>query len=204
MKIEGKATYTDIKGVEHSIKGRGSLPDDISLKDLKVSGKISFGEISCDKITIDGECNGKVFSAENISIKGTAEIDSVNAKDFLQIKGKPEIKKIVAAEVMIESRGGKIGTVNCSKIKIFHGENHDCGSILSNIFGGKSFQNNSRVQIKNIDAQKVNLQNCEVEEIHCKDAVINSNCVIEKLFVEGECEIAADSKVGETIRKEEL
>ena len=201
MKIEGEAKYVDAQGKRYSIEGIGSLPDATALQSLNVSGSLDFGEIFCDKIKIEGECFGKSITAKNISVSGSFEVDAVKVEETFKVEGSVDSDNISAAEIVMETRGGKIGNVNCNKIKIFHGESCDIGgSILSNIFGRKVFQNNSRVQIKTIDAEKVDLQNCEVEEIHCQDAVINSNCVIEKLIVKGECKVAADSKIGETIR----
>ena len=203
MKIEGEARYIDAQGNRHSIEGIGSLPDATALKSLNVSGSFDFGEISCDKFKIEGECFGKSVTAKNISVSGSFEVDAVKVEETFKVEGSVDSENISAAEIVMETRGGKIGNVKCNKIKIFHGESYDIGgSILSNIFGGRKIhsQSSSRIRIGKIDAEKVDLQNCEVEEINCTDAVINSNCVIEKLIVKGECKVADDSKIGETIR----
>ena len=205
MKIEGDARYIDAQGKRHSIEGIGSLPDATALQSLNVSGSFSFGEISCDKVKIEGECFGKSLTAKNIFVSGSFEVDSVKVEETFQVEGSVDSENISAAEIVMETRGSKIENINCNKIKIFHGESYDvAGSLFSNIFGGKNIrtQGSSRVRIGKIEAEKVDLQNCEVEEIHCKDAVINSNCVIEKLIVKGECKVAADSKVGEIIKEE--
>ena len=203
MKIEGEARYIDAQGNRHSIEGIGSLPDATALQSLNVSGSFDFGEISCDKVKIEGECFGKSITAKNISVSGSFEVDAVKVEENFKVEGSVDSENISAAEIVMETRGGKIGNVKCNKIKIFHGESYDIGgSILSNIFGGRKIhsQSSSRIRIGKIDAEKVDLQNCEVEEINCTDAVINSNCVIEKLIVKGKCKVAADSKIGETIR----
>lgn len=203
MKIEGEARYVDMQGKRHSIEGIGSLPDATALQSLNVSGSFDFGEISCDKVKIEGECLGKSLTAKNISVSGIFEVDAVKVEGSFEVEGSVDSENISAAEIVMETRGGKIENIKCNKIKIFHGESYDIGgSILANILGGKNIRTSgsSRVRIGKIDAEKVDLQNCEVEEINCKDAVINSNCVIEKLIVKGECKVAADSKVGETIR----
>ncbi len=188
MKIEGEGVYVDSKGRKHSIEGIGSLPDEINLQSIKVEGSFSFEEISCDKIKVEGECSGNTVTAKNISIEGTIEVDSVTVEDTFKLEGKAEIKLLDAKEIVMETRGGEIGEIRCDKIKIFHDEDSE------------RRKNRSRVRIKTIDADTVNLENCEVDTIRCKDAIIGSNCAIGKLFVAGECEISADSKVDETIK----
>lgn len=201
MRIEGIAKYVDFNGKRHSIEGIGSLPDGNKLQSLSSSGSFSFGNLDCDELKIEGECQGKSVNAKNISVSGIFEVDTVKAEKSLKIEGSINSENIVAEEIVMESRGGSIGTVKCTQIKIFHGEIQDIGGgILAGIFGRKiQCHINSRVRIGQIDAVKVTLQNCEVDEIKCADAYIGSNCVIEKLVVKGECEIADDSKVGEVI-----
>ncbi len=205
MRIEGEAVYVDAAGKRHSIEGIGSLPDDLNLQSLNVSGSVEFDDISCDKIKIEGSGDGKSLTAKNLSVEGSLEVDSVKVEELFQVSGGVKIGTISAGEIIMESRGGRIDNIKCSKIKIFHGSDYEAGgSILSSIFGGKAHQrkNSSRVQIQNIEANTVNLQNCEVNAIRCTDAVIGANCVIEKLVVTGKCEISDDAKVGETIRNQ--
>ena len=208
MKIKGSGTYTDASGRSHSVFGAGEVSDGENLKSLKVSGDLSFEKISCDKISISGKCEGGTVSAQSLKISGACEADSVSAKNLsvsgkievdsltieqtLEISGKPQIDSVKADEIVIATRNGFIGEVECRRIKIFD---------ESEQFNGVKFvQRFSRVQIKNIDAQTVQVENCAVDVIRCKDAFIGSNCAIEKLFVAGKCEVAADSTVGETIR----
>lgn len=200
MGIEGIASYVDAMGERHSIEGVGTLPN-TPLQSVSVSGSFSFDELSCDILQVEGECNGKSIVAKKISAEGSFDADSVEVETF-KLSGSVGSEKIVAKEILIESRGGSVGSIRCDKLKIFHGEIHEVGSsIMSKIFGGKiSHHNNPRVQIKTIDAETVHLENCAVEVIKCKDAFIGKNCAIEKLFVAGECKVAPDSTVGETIR----
>ncbi|MBQ3452345.1 MAG: hypothetical protein IJL14_07780 [Selenomonadaceae bacterium] len=200
MRIEGIASYVDVAGKHHSIEGMGTLPN-TPLQSVSVSGSFSFEELSCDTLKVEGECNGKSIVAKKISAEGSFDVDSVEVETF-KLSGSIDAEKIVAKEILIESRGGSIGAIKCDKVKIFHGEIHEVGSsIMSKIFGGKiSHRNNPHVHIKTIEAETVHLENCAVEVIKCKDAFIGSNCAIEKLFVAGECKVAPDSTVGETIR----
>ena len=201
MKIEGDAVYIDTAGKHHLIEGVGNVPNDVALQKLKVSGSFKFDKVSCDDISISGECNGKSLNAKNISIEGTADIDTVEADSF-QLSGSAKIGDIVAEKIIIESRKGTIDAIKCGKLKIFHEETNALDeSILSKIFGGIALHHSdSRVNIKNVDAVTVHLENCAVDVIKCKDAFIGSNCTIDKLFVAGECKVAADSTVGEMIR----
>ena len=202
MKIEGEGFCVDSKGKRHSVAGIGTLPDSDSLKSLQVSGSLNFDEISCDEVKIEGDGRGKSINAKNISVSGSLETDSVEVEEVFKVSGSVKIEKLVAEKIVMESRGGSIDSIKCENIKIFHSDGFNSEGIFSKIFGGKnsSGKNDSRVKIKNIDAEKVELKNCEVEEIKCKDAFIDSNCMIKKLIVSGECEIADDSKVGETVR----
>ena len=200
MKIEGEAVYIDATGKRYSIEGVGNVSDSVALQKLKVSGSFKFDKVSCDDISISGECKGKSFNAKNISVEGTVDIDTVEAYSF-QLSGSARINGIVAEKIIIESCKGTIGAIKCSKLKIFHEEiNMLNESILSNIFSVKtSHHSNSCVKIKSIDAETIHLENCTVDVIKCKDAFIGANCTIDKLFVAGECKVADNSTVGETI-----
>ena len=201
MRVEGEGFCIDSNGKRHSVAGIGSLPDSDSLQKLSISGAVSFDNISCDEAKIEGDGRGKSINAKNISVSGSFEVDSVKVEKKFKVSGSVQLENLSAEEIVMESRGGSIGSVKCGKIKIYHSDGFNSEGIFSKIFGGKSSHAiSSRVKIKNIDAEKVELKNCEVGEIKCKDAIIDSNCVIEKLIVTGECEIAADSKVGETVR----
>ena len=201
MRIEGKGTYTDFDNKNHSVKGVVNFSED-NLRSLKISGRCSFDKISCDDVDIKGDCKGKAITAKNISVSGDFKVDSVEVENVFKISGSVKIETLKAEEIVMESRSGMIGNVDCKKIKIFHSDDFNSGGVFSKIFGDKSssVKSNSRVKIKKITAETVELKNCEVEEIKCKVAFIDSNCAIEKLIVEGDCKIADDSKVSEVIR----
>ena len=184
MKIAGEATYVDKGGHRRTIAGLGSVSDG-ELESLKVSGSCTFDEIDCDEITVEGECVGSTLKVEGkLNVSGSVHSDELDA-----------------GEIVMESRGGSIGEIKCGRIKIFeHGGVEINGGFLSRIFGSSARSMDSRVRIKSIDADEVNLQNCEVDAIKCKDAIIGSNCVIGTLNVEGRCEVADGSTVKETIR----
>ena len=204
MHIEGEAIYVDAKGSRHSIEGIGSLPDETNLQSLKVSGSISFGSISCEKITVEGECNGKSVTSKNISVSGSIEVNSINVGEKFKVSGSTDSEKLEANEIIMESRGGSINVVKCDRIKIFHSQESNSDNFFSKLFGNSESHVQSsarRVRIKKIDAIEVELQNCDVEEIVCKNAVIDSNCVIGTLIVEGEYRVSDDSKVGEVVTK---
>lgn len=185
MKIEGEAKYIDSKGKRHHIEGVGNLPTEM-LESIIVNGTLIFDEITCNKIKISGDCDGEKITAQNIFVEGTLEIESAKITESFEVEGKVKLQSLEAKEISIESSAGKIGNVQCDTIKIFH-------------YPNKYQKINSRFKIKNINAQKVYLENCEVEEINCKNAVISSNCVIEKLIVATEYEISDGSKVREII-----
>ena len=202
MKIAGEAVYVDAAGKRHSIEGLGSLPDNKELQSLNAAGEFSFGEISCDELKVSGSCSGKSIAAKNISAEGSFEVDAVNVEEKFKLSGGVRVDDLCAKEILIESRGGSIGAIKCGKLKIFHNEVHEVGSsIFSRIFNHKvSHHSDSRVRIETIDAETVHLENCDVDVIKCRDAFIGKNCAIEKLSVSGECKVADDSTVGETIR----
>lgn len=118
---------------------------------------------------------------------GKVEVDSLKIARTLKLSGRPQIDSVTADEIFIATRDGSIGAIKCRRIKIFHDENF--------------FDNQrSRIRIKNIDADTVELENCAVDVIKCRDAAIGTNCAVEKLFVAGKCTVANDSTVAETIR----
>lgn len=169
MNIKGTGTVKDISGKSHVVIGAGTFADDETFRKLEVAGSLSFEKISCDKINVADKCEGDFLSAQVLKVSGSCEIDSVTAD-----------------EIFIASHSGFLGSVKCRRIKIFD----DTNFVVSRRI---------RVRIKNIEADVVDLENCAVEIIHCKDAFIGSNCAVEKLFVSGEYKVAADSMVGETI-----
>lgn len=187
MKISGEGRYSDATGRQHKVEGFGSFPDEMSLQDVNISGTFSFGKISCDKIKVSGECYGNSLTSKKIYVAGTLKVDSLNIENDLKLEGSLKVDNVEATEISIESCAGSIGNVKCKRIKIFHDE-----------YFAAPYP--SRVLIESITSDTVELQNCEVGVIRCKGAFIGSNCVIEKLFIAGECKVAGDSTVGEIIR----
>ena len=186
MNIKGTGTVKDINGKNHDVIGVGTFADDETFRKLEVAGSLSFEKISCDKISVAGKCEGDFLSAQVLKISGSCEIDSATIERTLEVAGKPQIDSVTADEIFIASHSGFLGTVKCRRIKIFDETNFAVNRRI-------------RVRIKNIEADVVDLENCEVEIIHCKDAFIGTNCAVEKLFVSGKCKVADDSTVGETI-----
>lgn len=217
MRIKGSGTYTGAAGKSCSILGICELADEENLQELRLSGNLSFKKLSCDKVDISGKCEGGSINARSLKISGTCEGDSVSAKNFsavgkvevdsltveqiFELSGKPRIDYVTADEIIIATSSGFIGEVKCHKIKIFDDTARIDGEFFDKSFIGHfSFnQSRSRVRIKNIEADKIELENCEVDIIRCKDAFIGTNCAVDKLFVSGACKVAADSTVGETI-----
>lgn len=184
MKISGEGKYVDTKGRRHKIEGFGSIPDEMPIKSLAVEGVLSFEKSSCEILKINGECRGISLTAKNVYVSGMLEIETTTVAEVFKIEGTLKASHIEADKISIESRSGSIDELKCQQIKIVHNEN---------------FEDASRFQIKSIEATDVHLENCKVGIIRCKDAFIGKNCSIEKLFVAGECKVADDSKVGETI-----
>ena len=222
MRIEGEAAYIDKSGKRHRIDGCGKLSDSDYLQSLSVDGTLSFGKISCNKFKLSGDCSGESLTAEEITIDGDARIDVVKAVKFrfsgdcsgnlltaekikidgdvrldvikavkvVEISGDMRIDSVESNKVAIESRSGRIDEIKCSELKIF--DNY------SDFEGEISFGN---IRIKNIAAEKVELKNCKVSLIKCKDAIIGENCAIEKLIVSGKFELDENSKVNEVIKQ---
>lgn len=187
MKIEGNAVCIDMSGRQYTVEGEGNFPDDTPLKSLKVKGEFFFGKISCDTLKIEGNCTGESLKTKNFSVEGTLEADSTNVTEILNIEGSLKVADVEATEIFIKSRSGSVGKIKCRNLKIFHNETSCRPS-------------RSRLQIKSIDADILHAENCVVDVIKCRDAFIGTNCIIEKLFVAGECKIVDNSTVGEIIQ----
>ena len=184
MKIKGEGVYIDSAGVFHKVKGKSIISDDVILQSLQVSGKLLFDKIVCDEVNVYGKCKG----------------GSIYAKNFLAT-GKIKAYSIKSDEVVIKSRSGSIDEIKGMKIKIFDCIDGNAELFAKNFFKqDEEFDDDSRVHIKTINAETVELENCEVDIIKCKDAVIGTNCAVKELFVSGECEVVADSTVVKTIR----
>lgn len=198
MKILGSASYISKSGKKLSIEGISTLPDEFNFKFLKVEGTISFDNLNCEHLKIEGECSGETISAKEISIEGTINVKRVKAERSIEIEGTIKSVSIECDDIGIYSQSGKVEQIRCNNIKIYHtsGEN----SILMSIFGSPKRRTASRVRVRSINAEKVDLQNCAAEIVKCKTANVRANCIIEKLIVEGDCEIATDSTVSEVVR----
>ena len=185
MKIKGEGVYIDSAGVFHKVKGKGIISDDVILQSLQVSGKLEFDKIICDKVSIRGKCKGGLIHAKNFFTSGKIKAYSIEAD-----------------EVVIKSSSGLIDELQGLKVKI-SGYTDDDTALFEKIFfkQDEEFDDDSRVRIKSINADTVELENCDVDVIKCKNAVIGTKCAVKKLFVSGECTVAEDSTVIETIRK---
>jgi cytoskeletal protein CcmA (bactofilin family) len=201
VKIKGAGSYIDSTGIFHEVKGKGIVSDDVLLQSLKVEGELEFDKISCDQISVEGKAKGGSLTAKTVSVEGKIKVSSLKVERTFELEGKGKIDNIEAAEIFIESQSSSIGKIKCKRLKIFN----DCGISIGGVIrlkindGVKANDSDSRIQIKSIEADKVELANCEVDIIRCNDAFIGLNCVIEKLFVAGECNVADNSTVGETI-----
>ena len=167
------------------------------------SGKIEFENISCEKLDVEGKCKGGFIKAKNFFAEGSVKVDDIKVDKNFEIEGKIKSSEIEADEIIIETRHGSIGNVKCRKLKIFDSESEIVSEELAKIFGERFFHRNihSRLRIRKILAEKVELENCEVDEIKCRDVAIGANCFVEKLFVANKEEISADSGVGEIIHE---
>lgn len=155
-------------------------------KRFKIEGAGSLpDELEFKSLSVEGDCSGDFVVADKIRIEGNINFKSIRAAHSIDVEGIIKSSSLESGEIDIESQSGKIENIDCKRIKIHH----------------KLKKSNSRVHIGNINAERVDLQNCEVEVINCKDAFIRVNCIIEKLIVEGECDVADGSTVKSTIRK---
>lgn len=201
LKTSGKLSFDKISCDEFNVSGKCN-GGSISARDLKTSGELSFDNISCDDANISGRCEGDSVTAKNFSASGKVEVDSLNIEQTLKLSGKPQINSVTADEIFIGACDGSIGKIRCRHIKIFEHGAQFAERTFENFFGENFFfgKENSHVRIKSIDAETVELENCAVEGIKCRDAFIGKNCAIEKLIVAGKCIVAADSTVAEIIR----
>ena len=200
LKVSGKVSFEKISCAKVSVSGK-CKGDSISAQVVKISGELSVAEVSCDEINISGKCEGKSLSTKNFLGSGKIKLVSLKVEETLKFSGEANVDSVTADEIFIATRNGSIGSIKCRKIKIFDDSERFSGEVFGRIFAVRSSLSKShlRVQIKNIEADTVDLENSEVEVIRCKDAFIGSNCAIEKLFVAGECKVVADSKVGDII-----
>ena len=201
MNIKGIVNYVDENNKKHETAGICTLKDDIKLKSIDVKGMLSFDKIICDKINIEGDCTGNEISGKKIFISGKFNVDNVSMEQNIKIVGVAHSNLLKAEKVIIESRAGTIKQINCDKIKIFDNNDNIDISIIKNIFNIRHVKNNARIHINDIDANNVEIQNCEIKSIKCKNAIIGTNCLIEELFVEDSYKIANDSTVNKIVRR---
>lgn len=201
LDVDGDVSFDEISCDEIKITGecRGNA---LTAEKVFIDGDIKVDVIKVDKtFEADGDCFSKSLTAEKIFIDGDSKVDVIKAAGTFEINGSLRSDSIESDEVIIESRSGTVGKIKCTDLKISKGDEDFEGEIY---FGNVKIKTSSkkissRIQIKDIEAETVNLQNCEVGIIKCKNAFIGSNCVIEKLIVASEYEIYADAKVSEII-----
>lgn len=216
--IDGEGNLPDeIELKKLNVDGDVSF-DEISCDDVRINGECRGNALSAEKVFIDGDikvdiikvdktfetsgdCFAELLTAEKIFIDGDIKVDVIKAVKTFKIDGSLRSDSIESDEIIIESRSGTVDKIKCTGLKVSKGDEDFEGEIS---FGNLKIKTSSkkvssRIQIKDVDAETVNLQNCEVGIIKCKDAFIGSNCIIEKLIVAGAYEIDADSKVSEII-----
>ena len=108
MKIRGSGIYSDATGKNHTILGVGELPDDEKLRELKVSGNISFDKILCNEVRISGKCDGGSIDARDLKISGKASFDKIFCEEA-NLSGKCEGKSVSADNFSVS---GKIEIVS--------------------------------------------------------------------------------------------
>ena len=199
MHIEGEGVCIDANGNRHSIAGIGGLPESGKYRKLKVSGNITFKNISAIEVKLEGDSRGESIKADELSAEGIFKVNEVSIINRFELSGTPNIGCLTARSVDIESRDGFIKKTRCEHVKIYHHDSHG-GGILGRVFG-YSTSKKICVTIGEIEANDVDLQNCQVDEIRCENATIGTNCVIKLLIVKGNCDIASEAKVDEVIRK---
>ena len=193
MRVEGNGIYVDSSGKSRSINGVEDIAENDTIENLKVFGSLTFNKIFVNEMKIEGEVIGESVNAKNITVHGDFNIGSTNVEKIFKVVGAVKINTLNAEQIFIESRNGSIDEVKCNTIKIFHQDYTGDDNILFGILGGKS-RKNTRVKIRKIVAENVELKNCEAEEVVCKKAFIDSNCDIKKLIAD-EYEVSADSRV---------
>ena len=219
--MEGEATLPDetelkILNVDGDIKF-----DRISCDKIKICGDCSGGSITAEKIFVDGDvkvdatiqvvdslkvngdCSAESLTANKIFIDGDVKADTIKGAESLDIVGDPQVGLIESKDVVINTRSGMIEEINCDNLKIFDNSVNFEGEISFGKFRLKSYpkENFSHIRVKKILAEKVELANCKVSLIQCRDAIIGENCSIEKLIVSGNLELNDKSKVDDIVRQ---
>lgn len=203
MKIEGEAVLVNKFGKRRTVEGEKTLPDDTALQKLFVEGSVYFGDITCDKFKVEGECFGNSLIAEQIEIEGSINVDVVKASKILDIEGEMNINSAESATILIESRFGRINEVKCNDLKIFDVDDEFEAEISSSKFKLKISNKKkfSQILIDSIVADNIELENCKVETVKCNNAIIGSNCTINKLIITENLDIVENSKVNSIIRE---
>lgn len=218
--IEGYGTLPDETELK-SLKVDGSISfDKISCGNFKVNGDCFGSSLTAEKISVDGDievndikavedlkiygdCAADLLTANKIFIDGDVKADGIKVAESLNIEGEPQINSIESDKVVINTRFGTVEEIKCRDLKIFYSGVNFEGEISIGKFRIKSSpkQNFSQVLIKKIDAINVELENCKVSQVECKNAIINANCSIDKLIVSGNLEIDNNSKINSIVRE---
>ncbi len=103
MKIRGSGIYTDATGQNRRILGVGELSDDEKLRELKVSGNISFDKILCNDVRISGKCKGGSITAQDLKISGGLSFDDISCEEAY-ISGKCEGKSVSAENFSVSGK----------------------------------------------------------------------------------------------------
>ena len=202
LSVDGTLSFGKISCNKFKLSGDCS-GESLTAEEITIDGDARIDVVKAVKFRFSGDCSGNLLTAEKITIDGDVRLDVIKAVKVVEISGDMRIDSVESNKVAIESRSGRIDEIKCSELKIFDNYSDFEGEIsFGNIRIKTSRQKIfSQVQIKNIAAEKVELKNCKVSLIKCKDAIIGENCAIEKLIVSGKFELDENSKVNEVIKQ---
>ncbi len=186
MNISGRLKITEKDGGKITQKGRIKCSDAKDIQTLEAEGDIAFKSISGVNAKLRGKIKGDSIDIQNLEVDGTIRIGNVISNIcVMKLSQHNSIDKIVSKKIDIhiaEDRTSRIFT-----------------SLVNNWDLGKA--NNNKVDIREIIADTVSLEQCSCEKIVCDSLILHGRCKIKELIYKEKLEFDEMSKIEKIVHE---
>lgn len=202
LNVDGDVSFGKISCDNIKVEG-DCFGDSLTAGKIFVDGDFKVDVVNTKSLKVNGDCFCDSIAAENVDVDGDFEAESVKVVESFEISGDVKIDSVESDEIILNTRSGRVGKIQCKDLKIFDNSVDFVGEIsigsirIKSDSAQKKF---SQIRVKNIESKNIEIENCKCEIIKCTNAVIGENCTIEKLFISGKLELNENSRVSEIIR----
>lgn len=201
----------------------------VDAQEVEISGKAQFGSvITCDKLTITGECNAKIDVITELikirhgkvgfygkvytdSLLSSGEITSYDVIRSQRINITKEAKMVASGTIkadVVKIFGKILSTtyLKSTELRIISNQLSEIRSIITDILVTKKAEEDndkkrSFVLMSDfIDCIEADLSYCQIGQLYCDSAIIRSGCIIDELIYRKEVEIEPGAVVERLVK----